>query len=79
MAVQIEAVTPGSPAARARIRPGDTLLEINGREIDDVLGLPVFHPRYTAEADALLRRPHTPCAPAQAGVCGARGWSLPPI
>ena len=44
MAVQIEAVTPGSPAARARIRPGDTLLEINGREIDDVLDYRFFIP-----------------------------------
>lgn len=37
MAVRIAGVEPGSPAARAKIRPGDMLLAINGHEIEDVL------------------------------------------
>ncbi len=44
MAVQISAVTPGSPAARARIHPGDTLVEINGRSIEDVLDYRFYIP-----------------------------------
>ena len=37
MPVTIQNVTPGSPAARKRIRPGETLLRINGHVIEDVL------------------------------------------
>ena len=37
MPVTIQDVTPGSPAARKRIRPGETLLRINGHVIEDVL------------------------------------------
>ena len=37
MAVVIADVEKRSPAARARIKAGDTLLTINGREITDVL------------------------------------------
>lgn len=37
MAVTIQDVLPGSPAARRRIRPGETLLSINGHAIEDVL------------------------------------------
>lgn len=37
MSVKIEGVEKKSPAARARIKAGDTLLEINGNEIMDVL------------------------------------------
>ena len=37
MAVLIESVERGSPAERAGIRPGDTLLEIDGNTIQDVL------------------------------------------
>ncbi len=44
MGVQIAAVTPHSPAARARIKAGDTLLEINGREITDVLDYRFYIP-----------------------------------
>lgn len=34
---EIMAVTAGSPAAHAAVRPGDTLLEVNGHPIHDVL------------------------------------------
>lgn len=37
MAVTIQDFLPGSPAARRRIRPGETLLSINGHAIEDVL------------------------------------------
>ena len=37
MPVTIQNVTPGSPAARKRIHPGETLLRINGHVIEDVL------------------------------------------
>lgn len=33
----IKAVTPGSPASRAHIRPGDKLTKVNGHRIVDVL------------------------------------------
>ncbi len=44
MGVRIAAVTPHSPAARARIKAGDTLVEINGREITDVLDYRFYIP-----------------------------------
>ena len=44
MAVLIQNVEPKSPAARARIKAGDTLLSINGREIADVLDYRFFIP-----------------------------------
>ncbi len=44
MGVQIAAVTPHSAAARARIKAGDTLVEINGREITDVLDYRFYIP-----------------------------------
>ena len=44
MAVIIAGVEPKSPAARARIQAGDTLLTINGREITDVLDYRFFIP-----------------------------------
>ena len=44
MAVIIKSVEPKSPAARARIKAGDTLLSINGREIGDVLDYRFFIP-----------------------------------
>lgn len=37
MAVKITSVEPGSPARRARIHKGDTLISINGNAITDVL------------------------------------------
>ncbi|MBC5582152.1 DUF512 domain-containing protein [Anaerofilum sp. BX8] len=37
MAVRVTQVEPGSPAARAGIRPGDTLAQIDGGEINDML------------------------------------------
>ena len=44
MAVIIKSVEAKSPAARARIKVGDTLLSINGREINDVLDYRFFIP-----------------------------------
>ena len=44
MGVRIAAVTPKSAAARARIKAGDTLVEINGREITDVLDYRFYIP-----------------------------------
>ncbi len=44
MAVLIAAVEAGSPAARARIKAGDTLLSINGRDIEDVLDYRFYMP-----------------------------------
>ena len=44
MAVEIKSVAFGSPAGWARIRPGDILLTINGREIQDVLDYRFFMP-----------------------------------
>ncbi len=44
MAVTIAAVTAGSPAAKAGIQPGDTLLTINERDIQDVLDYRFFIP-----------------------------------
>ena len=44
MAVVIKSVEAKSPAARARIKAGDTLLAINGREIHDVLDYRFFIP-----------------------------------
>ena len=37
MAVLIQRVEQGSPAARAGVRSGDTLLSVNGHPINDVL------------------------------------------
>ena len=44
MAVIIKDVEANSPAARVRIKAGDTLLAINGREINDVLDYRFFIP-----------------------------------
>ena len=44
VAVVIQNVEAKSPAARARIKAGDTLLAINGREIHDVLDYRFFIP-----------------------------------
>ncbi len=44
MAVTIAAVTAGSPAAKAQLCAGDTLLTINGREIQDVLDYRFYIP-----------------------------------
>ncbi len=44
MGVAIAAVVPRSPAARARIKAGDILAEINGREITDVLDYRFYIP-----------------------------------
>ena len=37
LAVTIKTVTPGSPAAKKKIRGGDRLLSINGHAVSDVL------------------------------------------
>ncbi len=44
MAVKIASVEKGSPAAKARIKAGDTLLSINGRDIEDVLDYRFYMP-----------------------------------
>ena len=44
MAVQIADVEKKSPASRARIKAGDTLLTINGRDIEDVLDYRFYMP-----------------------------------
>ena len=44
MAVTIASVEAGSPAARARLLAGDTLLSINGRDIEDVLDYRFYMP-----------------------------------
>lgn len=44
MAVLISAVESGSPAARARLQVGDSLVSINGREITDVLDYRFYIP-----------------------------------
>ena len=44
MAVVIDSVQKGSAAARARIKAGDTLLTINGRDIVDVLDYRFYTP-----------------------------------
>ncbi len=60
MAVTIAAVTADSPAQRAGIRAGDTLLTINGREIDDVLDYRFYMPDerllLTVQTDGRTRR-----------------------
>lgn len=51
MAVKIEAVEPGSPAALAGIAAGDEILSVNGHEIEDVLDYRFYqseaHPEIT--------------------------------
>ncbi len=44
MAVTIASVEAGSPAARARLKAGDVLVSINGREIEDVLDYRFYMP-----------------------------------
>ncbi len=44
MAVVIAEVIPDSPASRARLKAGDMLLAINGREIEDVLDYRFYIP-----------------------------------
>lgn len=44
MAVTIASVEAGSPAARARLLAGDTLVSINGRDIEDVLDYRFYMP-----------------------------------
>ena len=44
MAVTIASVEAGSPAARARLKAGDTLVSINGRDIEDVLDYRFYMP-----------------------------------
>lgn len=44
MAVTIASVEAGSPAARARLLAGDTLISINGRDIEDVLDYRFYMP-----------------------------------
>lgn len=44
MAVEITAVSEGSPAEKKRIKAGDSLLAINGRDVHDVLDYRFFIP-----------------------------------
>lgn len=60
MAVTVAAVAAKSPAQRARIHAGDILLEINGREITDVLDYRFYMPdtklRLTVESHGRRRQ-----------------------
>ena len=40
---KIQSVAPGTPAHQAGVRPGETLLAINGHPIVDVLDLSLIH------------------------------------
>ena len=42
MSVQVTGVQPHSPAARAGIRPGESVVEIDGNEIEDFLDYRFF-------------------------------------
>ena len=53
MSTKIQTVDPGSPAARAGVRPGETLLEIGGHRVVDVLDYK-FH-GYDAKLELKLR------------------------
>lgn len=55
MAVKITSVEPGSPARRARIHKGDTLISINGNPITDVLDYQILYNR-RAPGDSAVRR-----------------------
>ena len=59
MAVKITSVEPGSPARRARIHKGDTLISINGNPITDVLD----YQFYTTDPDSVSLRLHTKLYP----------------
>ena len=56
MAVQITDVEKKSPAAKARIKAGDTLLSINGREITDVLDYRFYMPDIQLEVCVQKKR-----------------------
>ncbi len=51
MAIEVLAVTPGSPAAKAGVRPGDSLLRINGEDVLDEIDYQALtvHGRLTLE------------------------------
>ena len=53
MSVKIESVTPRSPAAKAGIKAGETLVAINGNPINDSLdyGFYTFDPVLSLELD----------------------------
>ncbi|MDR1821959.1 MAG: DUF512 domain-containing protein [Oscillospiraceae bacterium] len=51
----ISSVTPGFPAARAKIAPGDRLVSINGRRVSDILDY-----RFLSADEELLLELHTP-------------------
>ena len=52
---KIASIDPGSPAARARIHVGETLLSINGKTIKDVLDYRFY--AYDPALTLVLRRP----------------------
>ena len=55
MSGKIASIDPGSPAARARIHVGETLLSINGKTIKDVLDYRFY--AYDPALTLVLRRP----------------------
>ena len=60
MSATIKSVDPGSPAQRAGIRPGDTLVRINGQRIVDVLDYRYYSydPRLTLELTGADGQPY---------------------
>ena len=59
MAVLITGVEKKSPAAKARIKEGDTLLTINGREITDVLDYRFYMP--DTQLEVCVQKPKGKC------------------
>jgi len=59
MAVTIAGVEKKSPAAKARIKAGDTLLTINGREIADVLDYRFYMP--DTRLEVCVQKPRGKC------------------
>ncbi len=56
MAVKIESVTPRSPAAKAGVKAGETLVAINGHPINDALDYGFYCYERTLELDLVTRK-----------------------
>ena len=55
MAVTIESLEKNSPAARLGLQPGDSLVTIDGHEINDMLDYEFYTARTSFSLDALCR------------------------